>query len=151
MALANPYRQYRQTKIGTADRTQLIILLYDGAIIYLKRAKNKLSEQELEEKGNLLFKAQDVILELMGGLDMNIGDVAESLVSLYNYMLRRINEANIKNDPKAIDEIIALLIGLRRTWAEAILNLKTENGKGATATYRPVSTRGSVRAREKHV
>ncbi len=151
MALANPYRQYRQTKIGTADKTQLIILLYDGAIIYLKRAKKKLSEQELEEKGNLLFKAQDVILELMGGLDMNIGDVAESLVSLYNYMLRRINEANIKNDPKVIDEIIALLIGLRQTWAEAILNLKTKNGKGATATYRPISERGKVRAREKRV
>ena len=125
MISTNPYEQYRQTKIQTLDKPQLILLVYDGAIVYLKRAKQKMAERQIEEKSELLFKAQDVILELIGGLDMNIGgEVSKSLSRLYNYLVRTISEANIKNDAAKIDEVIDLLTELRQTWSEAILKMK---------------------------
>ena len=126
MAIMNPYNQYRQTQIGTVDRTKLVILVYDGAITYLKRAKQKLDEENWEEKCDLIFKAQDVLLELMGALDMNMGEVAQSLYNLYHYMMKRLTEANIRNDLERIDEVINLLSGLRRTWAEARVIMNEE-------------------------
>jgi flagellar protein FliS len=127
MSIYNPYKQYRQTQIGTADKTKLVILVYDGAITYLRRAKQKLDEKNFEEKGDFLFKAQDILLELMGALDMNMGEVAQSLYNLYHYMMKRLTEANIKNDPEMIGEVITLLSGLRQTWAEAILMMNGEH------------------------
>jgi flagellar protein FliS len=126
MPTLDPYKQYRQTQISTADRSKLIILVYDGAITYLKRAQQKLTEKKFEEKCDLLFKVQDIILELMGALDMNIGKVSQSLYSLYYYMMKRLTEANIKNDPELINEVLVLLSGLRQTWAEASLIMNKE-------------------------
>jgi len=126
MPTVNPYKQYRQTQIGTADRTKLVILVYDGAITYLKRAQKKLNEKKFEEKCDLLFKVQDIILELMGALDMNMGVVTQSLYNLYYYMMKRLTEANIKNDPELINEVLTLLSGLRQTWAEAMLIMNEE-------------------------
>ena len=127
MSMANPYKQYRQTQIGTADKTKLVILVYDGAITYLKRAQKKLNEKNFEEKCDLIFKAQDILLELIGALDMNIGEVAQSLYNLYYYMMKQLTEANIKNDPELINEVITLLSGLRQTWAEAMLIMNEEH------------------------
>lgn len=124
MSIYEPYKQYRQTQIGIADRTKLVILVYDGAITYLKRAKKRLDEKNFEEKCDLLFKAQDILLELISALDMNIGEVGQSLYSLYCYMIKRLTEANIKNDPEPIEEVITLLSGLRQTWEEAMLIVK---------------------------
>jgi flagellar protein FliS len=132
MPTIDPYKQYRQTQIGTADRTKLIILVYDGAITYLKRAQQKLTEKNFEEKCDLLFKVQDIILELMGALDMNIGEVSQSLYSLYYYMMKRLTEANIKNDPELINEVLMLLSGLRQTWAEASLIMNKETPSNPT-------------------
>lgn len=127
MSIYNPLNLYRQTQISTADRTKLVILVYDGAITYLKRAQKKLDEKNFEEKCDLLFKAQDIILELMSALDMNIGEVAQSLYSLYYYMMKQLTCANIKNDPELIGEVITHLRGLRQTWAEAMLIMNEEH------------------------
>jgi len=126
MSIYNPYKQYRQTQISTADRTKLVILVYDGAITYLNRARKKLDERNFEEKCDLIFKAQDILLELMGALDMNIGEVAQSLYGLYYYMMKRLTEANIKNDPELINEVLTLLSELRESWAEASLIMNKE-------------------------
>lgn len=126
MSIYNPYKQYRQTQINTADKTKLVILVYDGAITYLKRAQRELNEKNFEEKCDLIFKAQDILLELIGSLDMNIGEVAQSLYSLYYYMMKRLTEANIKNNPELIEEVINLLSGLRQTWTEAMAIMNEE-------------------------
>ena len=144
MAIMNPYNQYRQTQIGTVDRTKLVVLVYDGAITYLKRAKKKLEEKNLTEKCDLIFKAQDILLELMGALDMNIGEVAQSLYSLYHYMMKRLTEANIKNDLERIDEVVSLLSGLRRTWAEAMVVMNEEQSSRRTLSTRMRMPRQAV-------
>lgn len=144
MSIMNPYNQYRRTQIGTVDRTKLVVLVYDGAITYLKRAKKNLEDKNLEEKCDFIFKAQDILLELMGALDMNVGEVAQSLYSLYHYMMKQLTEANIRNDLERIDEVINLLNGLRRTWAEAMVIMNEEQSSHRTLGVRMRMPRQAV-------
>jgi flagellar protein FliS len=121
----NPFQAYRRTQIETASKEQLLLMLYDGAIHYLKRAKMKMqeppSEASLTEKTNLILKAQDIILELMSALDMeNGGELTKQLFRLYEYMNYRLNQANIRREIPAIEEVVTLLSDLRATWDEAI-------------------------------
>ena len=129
----NPYQAYRRTQIETATKEQLLLMLYDGAIHYLKRAKIVMqeppSEETLTQKTNLILKAQDIILELMAALDMeNGGEIAQSLFKLYEYMNYRLNQANIRREIPAVEEVVTLLSDLRQTWDEAIQKAQREGG-----------------------
>lgn len=134
----NPYQAYRRTQIETATKEQLLIMLYDGAIHYLKRAKVRMAEEpateeSLTEKTNLILKAQDIILELMAALDMdNGGEIAKSLFGLYEYMNWRLNQANIRREVPALNEVVTLLSDLRQTWDEAIQKAQREGGGPAS-------------------
>lgn len=99
----------------TADQGKLIVMLYDGAIGYLEQAKGDLGGKGYSD---LLFKAQDVITELMCSLNFEAGDIAKSLYNLYDYINRRITQANIEKDPQPIEEVIGYLRELRGAWAE---------------------------------
>lgn len=128
----NPFQAYRRTQIETASKEQLLLMLYDGAIHYLKRAKMKMqeapTEESLTEKTNLILKAQDIILELMSALDMeNGGDLTKQLFRLYEYMNYRLNQANIRREVPAIEEVVTLLSDLRATWDEAIQRAQRTN------------------------
>jgi len=135
----NPYQAYRRTQIETASKEQLLIMLYDGAIHYLKRAKVRMAEEpateeSLTEKTNLILKAQDIILELMAALDMdNGGEIAKSLFGLYEYMNWRLNQANIRREVAALNEVVTLLSDLRQTWDEAIQKAQRESAGPATS------------------
>ncbi|MDA1190548.1 MAG: flagellar export chaperone FliS [Candidatus Poribacteria bacterium] len=134
----NPYQAYRRTQVETASKEQLLLMLYDGAIHYLKKAKIKMqeppNEESLAEKTNLILKAQDIILELMAALDMEKGgDIARSLFQLYEYMNYSLNQANIRRDVPKLEEVITLLSDLRQTWDEAIQKAAREAAAASTA------------------
>lgn len=135
----NPFQAYRRTQIETASKEQLLLMLYDGAIHYLKRAKMKMqeppNEESLTEKTNLILKAQDIILELMAALDMeNGGDLTRQLFRLYEYMNYRLNQANIRREIPAVEEVITLLSDLRATWDEAIQRAQRANAATSTGS-----------------
>ncbi len=121
----NPYKQYKQTSVKTASPERLIIMLYDGAIKFLNRAKIKMNEQDIEETNRALLKTQDIISELMIGLNMEAGEIAQNLYNLYDYFQHRLIEANTKKAPGIIDEILGYLVELRETWAEAAVKIKS--------------------------
>lgn len=120
------YEQYRQTQIQTAKPEQLILMLYDGAISFLKKAKVSIENKNIEESHNLLIKAQDIIIELMASLNLEVGEIALNLFRLYEYMHYRLVEANIKKDEKPIDEVLSMLQELREAWETAIKKVKEE-------------------------
>ena len=110
---------YRQTNVITADPKRLILMCYEGAISSLKTVKEKYISKEYEAKAGALQKAQSIIGELMQALDFEKGgEVAGNLNSLYNYMLRRITEGDLKRDVKAFDEVILMLEELESAWKE---------------------------------
>jgi len=108
---------YRQTAVTTQNKGRLIVMLYDGAIKFLKHAIVDLEKKDYEAKGRNIAKAQDIIVELNTVLDMDAGgEVAQNLRGLYNFMNRHLSEANIKCDTRMIQEVVSLLEELNQSW-----------------------------------
>lgn len=110
---------YFQTQVTTTSQGQLLLMLYDGAIKFLKQAKVKIGEKSYAEKGILISKAIDVISELDGSLNCQKGgDLAQNLHNLYFFCNTRLLQANMKMDTKLIDDVIGILDGLRDAFAQ---------------------------------
>ncbi len=108
---------YKQTAVTTQNKGRLIVMLYDGAIKFLKQAIRDLSAKNYEAKGRNIAKAQNIIVELNTVLDMDAGGgVAQNLRSLYNFMNHQLSQANIQCDTQMIREVIDLLEELNQSW-----------------------------------
>ena len=116
---ANGFDAYRQTNVLTADSKRLVIMCYEGAISNLKIARERYLAGEYEAKAKDMQKAQDIIGELMQALDFEKGgEIARNLDAIYNYMQRRLLDAEVKRDIKAIDEVAGMLEELKAAWEE---------------------------------
>ena len=116
---SNGIQTYRRAKVMTADPRKLVMLCYEGAIDNLKIGKQRIAEEDYEGRNKSLGKAQDIIGELLCSLNLEGGgSIAKGLDSLYNYMLRRIIHADLKNDLRAIEEVIGMLTELKAAWQE---------------------------------
>ena len=115
--MKNGIAAYQETAVTTQSRGRLIVMLYDGAIKFMIMAIREMEEGNFEAKGNYIKRAQDIIIELNTVLDMEAGgEIALNLRKLYLYMGRRLNEANTKQDPKRIEEVITLMEELNQGW-----------------------------------
>jgi flagellar protein FliS len=125
MAISNPYQyqQYQQQQVFTAPPDKLLLMLFDGAIRFCNQAKKALANQKLEESNYYIIKAEDIILELMTSLKMDFA-FSQQLYSLYEYLYRRLVEANIEKEPALLDEVVELLTELRQTWAEVAVKAR---------------------------
>lgn len=118
----NPYlKQYQTSQIQTASPEKILIMLYDGAIQFLNKAKKELENKNIQEVHNNIIGAQKIVAEFMNTLDMEIGGAtAVNLYNLYEYMHFRLVQANMKKDVAMIDEVLIHLKDLKSTWEEAI-------------------------------
>ena len=108
---------YQETAITTQTQGRLIVMLYEGAIKFLKKAIEEIEAKNPEAKGKYINKAADIINELNAVLDMESGgEVATNLRGLYMFMIRHLDEANIKQDRQKIEEVIKLLEELNQSW-----------------------------------
>ena len=130
----NPYlkkyqQSYQQAQVETAPREQILLMLYDGAVKFLLLAKQGFKEKNIEKIHNNIVRAQSIITEFQATLDMeNGGTFAKNLFSLYDYLNRRLLEANIKKREDYLDEVIRHVTALRDTWREAIQKFKASGG-----------------------
>ncbi|MCS7003169.1 MAG: flagellar export chaperone FliS, partial [Dehalococcoidia bacterium] len=105
----------------TATGGQLILLAYNGAIRFLNRAQTLRSRGDWDGFRADCHRAQDIITELAGALDLaHGGEFASNLFALYGYLNQRILEADYKRDDHAIPEVLNLLRDLRSAWEEAV-------------------------------
>jgi len=118
--MPNPYQKYQKNMVETVTPAQLVLMLYNGAIRFIKQAQMGLEEEKLEVCHQNILKAQDILTELMTTLDLEQGDIARNLYRLYDYMYHRLVDANIKKDAELLSEVQLLLSELRDTWSEAI-------------------------------
>ncbi len=113
----NGLEAYQNTAVTTQSKGRLVVMLYDGAIKFLKLAVKEMEAKNFEVKGKYLAKAQDIIFELNAVLDTETGgEIATNLRKLYVYMNTRLNEANIKLDAEIVQEVISLLEELNASW-----------------------------------
>jgi flagellar protein FliS len=113
-------QQYRRAQVETASPTQLVILLYDGAIRFCSLAVEAMQKREIEVQNTNLIKAQRILGELMGSLDREVGgEVAANLFALYAHMLERLVHANLYDDIPLVQTVQQLLQELRDAGQEA--------------------------------
>ncbi len=111
------HQQYLATQVTTADRLQLVVMLYEGAIGFLRQAKECMTAQDSRGKGHYLGKALDIIAELNASLNFQEGrDLAANLFQLYNFMTQHLTRANFAGDAAAVEEVIGLLVQLKEAW-----------------------------------
>ena len=110
---------YHKTAIETADPLQLIILCYDAAINDLGIAKEHHERNEMDEAYRKIRHAQDIITELLIGLDYERGgDIARNLNRLYNFVLRQLIGINSRRDPAVYGHLVKILSDLKEGWEE---------------------------------
>lgn len=110
----------RETGVTGADPHELIVMLFDGALLCVSAAKQHLQAGQIAPKGEQIGKAIEIIANgLKASLDMQAGgDLSSHLAALYDYMCDRLLYANLKNSPAALDEVHALLADLKDAWQQ---------------------------------
>ncbi|MCD6365703.1 MAG: flagellar export chaperone FliS [Planctomycetes bacterium] len=108
---------YQENAVTTQSSGHLIVMLYDGAVKFLKQAIDAMEAGNIADKGRFITKAMDIINELDGVLDMDAGgDIALNLRRLYCFMRGHMVQANIKSDPRMLRDVISLLEELNESW-----------------------------------
>lgn len=114
---SNPYDAYKSTQIKTASKEQILLMLYEGAIKFMKQGQQALKKGENELAHQKLLKSQDIVTELMASLDMDIGgDIAEELYSLYDYTLHNLVQANVEKNPNRVRNALNVMEDLNDAW-----------------------------------
>jgi len=111
---------YQSSLVNTSTHPlDLVIMLYDGSIGFLGRARDSIQRRDVAEKAKYISKANAIIEELLIALDIEKGgEVAANLQSLYLYMMKQISLANADNNPDRLAEVEGLLRTLRDAWKE---------------------------------
>jgi len=110
---------YTETAVTTQSKGKLVVMLYDGAIKFLKLALRGIDAEDFEARNTNVQKAMKIVEELNVVLDMEVGgEIALNLRKLYNFMLNHLNQANINNDKGMIEEVLAMLDTLNEGWKD---------------------------------
>lgn len=126
---------YRVNQIQMASKEQLLIITYDIGIRSCAAAERAIDVNDVEQVNLNLQRAQAVIRELMITLNLEQGgDVAASLMRLYDYMYYQLVDANVKKEATSVKMVRQMLEELKATWMEAIAKLKVESKDKNKAT-----------------
>lgn len=110
---------YRNVAVETAHPLKLVIMAYQGAVAALDRAVSALEEKDYRRKSEEIQKAVALLSELLAALDMERGgQIAKAFSSLYAYFLKRLLEADVRKDMKALKEVRSHLAQLQEAWEE---------------------------------
>ncbi len=137
----NYQKEALKTKVAGADRYQIIQMLMAGAIEKLVMAKVSIERKNLEAKAEHLSRASAIIEGLRSCLDFEVGgEVIDNLYALYSYMIERLVDASIQNDPEIVEEVSTLIKEIKSGWdaipvevRDQTLNSQTDTQAGAHA------------------
>ncbi len=117
-AAASP-KSYQQHAVLTASPGQLVVLLYDGAVRFLRQSAAAMGLGEVERAATAMRRAEAIIDELTVTLDLEAGgELAAGLRDLYLFCRRHLGQALIERDPAKVEHVAALLGDLRESWAQ---------------------------------
>ncbi len=121
--MKNAYTQkYKATSIQSASREKLLLMMYEGAIKFVKLAIAAVEKKDIASRGENIGRAFDIVLELNNTLDHKVGDgeLAKQLEQLYMFITDQFTKANINNDAKPLQEALKILETLYQGWKQAV-------------------------------
>lgn len=119
----NALNQYKQNAVYTATPEELTLMLYDGCIKFMNAAKYHIENGNIPKAHESLIRAQDIVYELRSTLDDKY-EISSNFRKLYDFVLDRLIDANLRKETKPIDEALEIITGLRDTWKEAMRQVK---------------------------
>lgn len=126
------YNQYKENSVVTASPEELTFMLYNGLVKFVMKAQYAISKKDLEGANDNIIKSQDIIIELMSTLDKKY-EISASLLLLYDYMNRRLIEANVQKSSEILSEVLEFSKQLRDTWEQAMKLAKHSAKESAAA------------------
>jgi flagellar secretion chaperone FliS len=133
--LPNPYQQYRATNVQTAGSVDLVVMLYQGAVRFIRFGLEAMEREDTKAAHTNLVRAQDIIVELLGSLNREAGgQIADQLAGVYDYCFRRLVQANVKKDSEAAREVVGILRDLGTAWQEIAAQQRQAHATGAPSS-----------------
>lgn len=134
MALTSPYEVYQRTQVDTASPAKLVVMLYDGAIRFLRQGQSAMQRGDREGQHQCLVRAQRIIAELASSLDMEAGgEIAANLMALYQFMHEQLVLANLQDDVNKVQKVREMLESLREAWAQVEVAVREAPAQTADA------------------
>lgn len=125
MALPSAYSKYANSKVMTATPAQLTLMLYDGAIKFCNKAIIALEKGDVMETHANIRKVENIIEEFRSTLDFKY-PVAKDFDNVYEYIYKRLIDANVKKDKEILEEVLKHLHTMRDTWEEVMKHGKQQ-------------------------
>ncbi|SHE57626.1 flagellar export chaperone FliS [Clostridium fallax] len=116
---ANAYNVYKSNSVNLASRDQLLLMILDGAVKFSKISRQAILDKDMKKAHESLVRTQDIFVELMSSLNMDAGEWAQKLMSVYEFINYKLVQANLKKDIRELDEAIPLIEETRDMWYEA--------------------------------
>lgn len=127
--MKNAYQKYKDSSVQSASREKLLLMLYEGAIRYTRKAIQACEAKDIAERGMNIGKAFDIVMELNNTLNHEVGgDISKNLEQLYMFITDKLTQANISGKKEPLEQVVKLLETLYAGWVEAIEKLKRDEG-----------------------
>ena len=123
MINSRPQDAYRRQDVMTANGVDLIVMLYDALKKNVILGKKKIEKNELLNAHKHLIKAQEIVSELIGSLDMSY-PISEELLAIYDFMISSLRDSNVRKDPQPLQPVLEMADSLRSAWYEISLSNK---------------------------
>jgi len=120
---SHPQDAYRRQDVMTANSIDLIVMLYDALKKNIVLGRKGIIKKDAQAAHKHLMKAQEIVSELVSSLDMNY-QIAEELLSLYEFALVNLQDANLRKDPELLQPVIEMVDALRSAWYEISISNK---------------------------
>jgi len=117
--------QYKEQSVMTASPGDLVTMLYEAAIKNVKLSKIAIEEKNYDLSNRHLTKSQDIVDELIKGLDLKYG-MANDLMQLYDYVISELVESNISKNDEKLDNVLDILNEMSDTWKMAVTSTRTQ-------------------------
>ncbi|HHY17467.1 MAG TPA: flagellar export chaperone FliS [Firmicutes bacterium] len=115
-------KAYRLSRVETASPGELVLMLYNGSLKNMNDALSCIDEKNYAGANTNLLRAQDIIDELRGALNIDIGNVAKGLDAIYDFVYSSLLKANLKKDTEPLEGALKVMTEVRDAWEEAIRN-----------------------------
>lgn len=136
--MSTGYQTYRKTQTHTADRSELLLMLYDGALRFTRRAIEAIEANDVVAKCQAISRAVAIIAELHSTLDHEVDEeLTGNLSALYLFCLDSYTEANAKGSTTPLRAVTPVLETLREGWGEAIRQVRAEGRSPQAEPARP--------------
>lgn len=121
----NAAAAYQNSKIQTASKADLTLMLYEGAIKFCNLAMNALEKKDIQGTNTNIQKAEKIILELQVTLDRKY-PVAQEFDNVYKYIQGKLFQANMKKDPEFLEEALVQIRDMRDIWKQIMAKARMD-------------------------